>query len=127
MKKLTSVLLVSALSAGCSILFMEKPPPGDSPVARGYCTRSIIAPVADVVYGVVSPLGVLAMVADDSDGLSSEDSGGVVAAAAWAAAGSYSAVRGFGWSGECKRRNALSEQAIADYLRKVADRMEREP
>ena len=127
MRRLASVLLVAALSAGRSVLFMKKPPPGDGPIPRGHCTRSIIAPVADVVYGVVFPLGLVVLVADDSDGLNSEDAGSVAVAAAWGAAGSYSAVRGFGWSRGCKRRNALSEQAIADYLRTVANRVGREP
>ena len=127
MKRIASVFLVSTLSTGCSVLFMEKPPPGDGPVPRGDCTRSVVAPVADIVYGVVSPLGLLELAADDSDGRSSRDTGAVLVTAAWAAAGLYSTVQGFGWSGECKRRNALSEQAIADYLRTVADRMEREP
>ncbi|WP_419948349.1 hypothetical protein [Candidatus Palauibacter sp.] len=117
MRRVLVAAMMPLAMSGCSLVLVNKPPPGDGPVSRGDCTRSIVAPVADVVYGVVFPLGFLAMAADDADGIASDDLPGVAVLAVWAAGGTYSAVRGFGWTSDCKRRNALSEEALADYLR----------
>lgn len=117
-----ALFAIFLMSSGCSYLFMEKPPPGTDPVPRGYCTRSILAPAADV-YGAVGWLGMIALLAEDTDGITSENAPGVVVASALGAGATYSAIRGFGWSRECKRRNALSEQAILDHLRMVSDRI----
>jgi hypothetical protein len=120
MSRFAPVVLVLALaSSGCSLLFMEKPPPGNGPVPRGNCTRSIVAPVLDVVDGL-GPL-VWTLGAAETDGLDDDTVAGVrVVAAASLALHTYSAIRGFGWSSECKERNALSEQAMADYLRTIS-------
>jgi len=53
----------------------------------------------------------------------STDSGAEMVAGATmlgAAGWGYSAYKGFGWTSECRRREALSEQAIADHLRTLA-------
>ncbi len=112
------------MSSGCSYLFMEKPSPGTDPVPRGYCTRSILAPAADV-YGAVGSLGFVALATED-EGITSEEIPAAVIFSALSAGATYSAIRGFGWSRECKRRNALSEQAILDHLRMASDRIAEE-
>lgn len=113
------VVVASVVLSGCSLLFMEKPPAGDSPVARGDCTRSTVAPVLDVLGGLGSLAYAVGAVGDDS---TDEESAAIKrGGATLSVLYTYSAVRGFGWSAGCKRRNALSEQAIADHLRKLAE------
>lgn len=117
-----AVLAVALLSSGCSMLFMTRPPKAPGPVAQGHCTRSPAAPIIDGVVGL-GHLGQAAGIwgesrasfdtdeAYDSYNLASAILGGVFA---------VSAVHGFVWSSECRRRTALSEQAIRDHLRVLA-------
>lgn len=122
----TLALGLAVLSTGCSVLFMEKPPTGDGPVARGNCTRSLVAPVIDGLVG----LAYLGQAASsdlqiwESSGLSADEDINAyrLTSLVLAAGMSYSAIKGFGYSSSCKRRNALSEQAVLDHLRNLAVR-----
>ncbi len=119
-----AVLAGSLMSSGCSMLFMTRPPKAPGPVALGHCTRSPAAPIIDGVVGL-GHLGQAAGIwgesrasfetdeAHDTYRLASGILGGVFA---------VSAVHGFMWSSECRRRTALSEQAIRDHLRAVSGR-----
>lgn len=121
---LPMVLAISLLSSGCSMLFMTRPPRAPAPVGRGDCTRSVAAPVID---GVIS-LGHLGQAAgtwgesrasfDTDEAYDRNRIGSAIIAGAFA----VSAVHGFKWSGECRRRAALSEQAIRDHIRAVSGR-----
>jgi len=104
------------------MLFMTRPPRAPGPVAQGDCTRSVAAPVLD---GVVS-LGHLGQAAgiwgesrasfDTDEAYDRNRIGSAIIAGAFA----VSAVHGFKWSSECRRRTAFSEQAIRDHLRAVS-------
>jgi len=104
------------------MLFMTRPPRAPGPVAQGDCTRSVAAPVLD---GVIS-LGHLGQAAgiwgetrasfDTDEAYDRNRIGSAIIAGAFA----VSAVHGFKWSSECRRRNTLSEQAIRDHLRAVS-------
>lgn len=117
-----AVLAIALLSSGCSMLFMTRPPKAPGPVTRGDCTRIVAAPVID---GVVS-LGHLGQAAgiwgesresfDTDEAYDRNRFGSAIIAGAFA----VSAVHGFKWSSECRRRTALSEQAIRDHLRAVS-------
>ncbi len=106
------------------MLFMTRPPKADGPVARGDCTRIVAAPILD---GVVS-LGHLGQAAgiwgDSRESFDTDEAydrnriGSAIIAGAFA----VSAVHGFKWSSECRRRSTLSEQAIRDHLRAVSGR-----
>ncbi|MYA32830.1 MAG: hypothetical protein F4164_06955 [Gemmatimonadales bacterium] len=101
---------------------MTRPPRALGSVAQGDCTRSVAAPVID---GVVS-LGHLGQAAgiwgesrasfDTDEDYDRNRIGSAIIAGAFA----VSAVHGFKWSSECRRRAALSEQAIRDHLRAVS-------
>lgn len=117
MRLATMALTVVTLS-GCSLALVREPPSGDGPVPRGSCTRSIIAPALDGWMGVMSGAFGFVIMFDEtssSDYVSEE----AVALGLMGAGGllGYSAVRGFGSTSECRRRNTLSEEALADYLR----------
>ncbi|WP_420634284.1 hypothetical protein [Candidatus Palauibacter sp.] len=121
---LAAVLVISLLSSACSMLFMRRPPRGDGPVARGDCTRSLAAPVIDGVVGL-GHLGQAAGIWGESrDAFDTEEAydrhriGSAIIAGAFA----VSAIHGFGWSGECRHRTTLSEQAVRDHLRVLAAR-----
>lgn len=43
------VLFAAGSLSGCSLLFVNGPPPGDGPLAPGYCTTSRAAPTLDAV------------------------------------------------------------------------------
>jgi len=104
------------------MLFMTRPPEAPGPVAQGHCTRSVAAPILD---GVVS-LGHLGQAAgiwgETRDAFDTDEAydrnriGSAIIAGAFA----VSAVHGFKWSSECRRRTTLSEQAIRDHLRMLA-------
>ncbi len=114
---LGSVLLLS----GCSVLFLNEPPPGGGPLTRGSCTTSRVAPSLDgslaAAYGFLLPLR-YALGEDDGDGFSLfELSASLLAGAALG----YSAHQGFKWTSECRARQLMTEEALADHLRKLAD------
>lgn len=99
------------VTSGCSVALMNKPPAGEAPIGRGDCTRSVAAPVIDAAVALGLLTGAQA---------SSLDTEGEIVRGAVIAGTAYSAVRGFLWSRECKRRNALSEQAIRSGLHRRA-------
>ena len=110
------VLGSAVLMSGCSALFMSRPPLGDGPLPEGTCATSAALPVLDVAMSAVTVVGAVAN-SDEGDSWDEANlAGGALAAAAWA----YSAYKGFNWTAECRRRQALSEQAIADHLRTLA-------
>lgn len=120
-RPLPAVVVIALLSSGCSMLFMTRPPKVPGPVARGDCTRGVAAPVID---GVIS-LGHLGQAAgiwgesradfDTDEAYDRNRIGSAIIAGAFA----VSAAHGFKWSSECRRRTALSEQAIRDHLRGI--------
>ncbi len=104
------------------MLFMTRPPKAPGPVARADCTRSLVAPIVDGGVGL-GHLGQAAGIWGESRASFDTDEdydrnriGSAIIAGAFA----VSAVHGFMWSGECRRRTALSEQAIRDHLRALA-------
>jgi len=104
--------------SGCSALFMSRPPLGDGPLPSGTCSTLPVAPVLDVAMGAL--WGVVT-VAGATTNEEVENRGAVVATAGLMTAGwGYSAAKGFGWTSECRLRQALSEQAISDHLRVLA-------
>ncbi|WP_423929634.1 hypothetical protein [Candidatus Palauibacter sp.] len=120
MKRALMVLGSAVLLSGCSVIFLNKPPPGDGPLPTGSCTMSKAAPIFDVIGSANYALPAILSDADLEDiGLPS----GTAARAFWAAGAAglaYSAVTGFKSTSECRRRQLMSEQAIADHLRTLA-------
>ncbi|WP_419164356.1 hypothetical protein [Candidatus Palauibacter sp.] len=121
---LTVILVIAPLVSACSMLFMRRPPGAEGPVARGDCTRSVAAPVIDGLVGF-GHLGQAAGIWGDSrDAFDTEEAydehriGSAIIAGAFAVSG----IHGFEWSGECRRRTTLSEQAVRDHLRVLAAR-----
>lgn len=114
---LTCLVLGSVvLTSGCA-LALTRPPPGNGPLPEGTCSTSVVLPALDSGMGVlfgITTVGVL-VAGEDEDYVSNELAGAVfgLAAAAWG----YSAYKGFEWTSECRLRQALSEQAIADHPR----------
>lgn len=123
-RAVSALVLVSVASSGCSLLFMDKPPVADGPLALGDCTRSVVAPGVDGGFALYN-LSQAAHPDLRAWGDSNETTYRVGAALAAAVAG-YSAIRGVGWSNTCKQGTTLSEQAITDHLRAVGDRMAKE-
>lgn len=116
-----AILVLVPLTTGCSMLFMRRPPKAEGPVAVDDCTRSLAAPVLDVGFGVIS----LARATEVWDARGEFDTDEAyddyrVASAVNAAALAASAIHGFKWSAECRRRATLSEQAMRDHLRTLA-------
>ena len=114
----TCLVLASAfLVSGCSALLMSRPPLGDGPLPEGTCSESVVAPVLDVAMGVLTVVTAVDRANDDEEEDFTNMAFGILAGGGgWA----YSAYKGFGWTSECRRRQALSEQAIADHLRTLA-------
>ena len=124
-----SVLAGALLWSGCSMLFMRRPPKGEGPVAVGDCTRSLAAPVIDSVVGLVY-VGVAAGIWGDSrDAFDSDEDYDDYRFYTGLASVPYavSAVHGFRWSEDCRSRNTLSEQAIRDHLRVLAEQQRSDP
>lgn len=96
---------------------MSRPPLGDGPLPEGTCAESVLAPVLDAAMSALMVVSAVGAASDDT-----EDYEDVVYAimAIPAGAWGYSAYRGFTWTSECRPRQALSEQAIADHLRTLA-------
>lgn len=113
-----AVLALSVFSNGCSMLFMDKPPPGNGLVPRGDCTRSLVAPMLDGTFIMSAPF--MAWNATEEDGFSAYRTELRAASVLVAGLTGYSALRGIGWSRECKRRNALGEQLMRDRLQAKA-------
>ena len=116
---LGSVLFLS----GCSMALVDKPPLGDGPLPRGTCSTSTVAPTLDAAAAIPWGLASVVSLAAASSG----DTGTEFVTPAMVAVPSlliggaltYSAVRGFKWTSECRERQSMSEQAMADYLRNV--------
>ncbi|WP_419160994.1 hypothetical protein [Candidatus Palauibacter sp.] len=119
---LAAVLVIAPLSSACSMFFMTRPPKAEGPVERGHCTRSAAAPIIDGVLALNAlalAAGVYGPSRDDFDSDETFDNyrwGSGIHAGGLA----VSAVHGFKWSGECRRRTTQSEQAIRDHLRVLA-------
>ena len=118
-----AVLAGALLWSGCSMLFMRRPPKGEGPVALGDCTRSLAAPVIDGVLGVGHGGVAAGIWGDGRDAFHSDDEydGYRIATTILSGAFAASAIHGFVWSEECRSRNTLSEQAIRDHLRVLAE------
>ena len=145
----TCLTLGSALlMSGCSVLLVSRPPPGDGPLPEGTCSTSAAAPVLDASMGALWGLAIVGLMTEGLDldldlvqfsevdhaarvparrtsvgSLSSAtaDDVGIIGLLAFPMAGfGYSAYKGFNWASECRRRQALSEEAIADHLRALA-------
>lgn len=114
----TCLVLGSAvLMSGCSALFMSRPPLGDGPLPEGTCATSALAPVLDAAMSALMVSGMIGIATDDDD---EYDDVALVISALPTAAWGVSAYKGFRWTSECRRRETLSEQAIADHLRTLA-------
>lgn len=118
-----AVLAGALLWSGCSMLFMRRPPKGEGPVALGDCTRSLAAPTIDGVLGVGHAGTAAGIWGDGRDAFDSDDAydGYRIASAILSGAFAASAIHGFVWSEDCRSRNTLSEQAIRDHLRVLAE------
>jgi len=122
MKKHHAVLLLlcALFSTGCSVIFVNKLPPGDGPLALGSCTMSKAAPHFDVIG--TANYGIPALLPDDDlDELGLPTGAG--ARVFWIAAASglaWSAASGFKATSECRRRQLMSEQALLDHVRVLA-------
>ena len=113
----TCLVLASAvLTSGCSALFMSRPPLGDGPLPEGTCATSAFAPVLDAAMSALMIRTMVAIATDDDK----DDDAALVVGGLPTAAWGVSAYKGFSWTSECRRREALSEQAIADHLRTLA-------
>ncbi|MCZ0935450.1 MAG: hypothetical protein OXJ54_09735 [Gemmatimonadetes bacterium] len=112
------VLASAVLMSGCSALFMSRPPLGDGPLPEGTCATSALAPVLDAAMSAFMVSGMVAIATDEVEN-DLEEVGFVILGLPTAAWG-YSAYKGFNWTSECRRREALSEEAIADHLRALA-------
>jgi len=121
MQRVIAALALVILLSGCSLVLLDKPPPGDGPLPDGSCTTSKAAPLLDVA-GV--PLGLLAALASQIQLFEEVDPAervaGAVGGVAMAGVSGYSAVSGFKSTSACRRRQSMSEQAIADHLRILA-------
>ena len=116
---LGSVLFLS----GCAMALVDKPPLGDGPLSRGTCSTSAVAPTLDaaaaIPFGLASVGGLAAVLSDEPElGFFSPEIGTAIILL-MGGAFTYSAVRGFKWTSECRERQSMSEQAMADYLRNV--------
>ena len=105
--------------SGCSVLLMNGPPPGDGPLPEGTCSTSVVAPALDAAWSALWVFGLVATTSDDNQN-DYVDEVYAVAFGLPAAGWGYSAYKGFTWTSECRRRQALSEEAIADHLRALA-------
>ena len=116
---LGSVLFLS----GCSMALVDKPPLGDGPLPRGTCSTSTVAPTLDaagaIPWGLVSVVGLARVLSDEPETGFVTNEMGTVMSLLIGGAFTYSAVRGFKWTSECRERQSMSEQAMADYLRNV--------
>ncbi|MCY3599683.1 MAG: hypothetical protein OXN85_06905 [Gemmatimonadetes bacterium] len=112
------VLASAVLMSGCSALFMSRPPLGDGPLPEGTCATSALAPVLDAAMSAYMVWGMVSVATDDEE----RDSDGAVLVVLSLPAGAwgFSAYKGFRWTSECRRRQTLSEEAIADHLRALA-------
>ena len=57
MKRFALVFLVTALSSGCSLIFVDGPPkvrPGAPVPATADCTTSSTMPIVDIIFGIAS-------------------------------------------------------------------------
>ncbi len=120
MGRICGVVGAVLLLSGCSFVFVNGPPPGDGPLPRGTCTTSTAAPTLDAAGAALwGLLGGVAVFGDESDSDFVTNEAVAVVSLLIAGAYTYPAVRGFRATSECRERQSMSEQAIADYLRSV--------
>lgn len=123
MKRIRIVLgltFLSFLFNGCSLLFVNPPPAGDGPLPEGTCSTGSLIPVVDLSLSAVWGITGIDVYANQGHLFNPDED--AILGAALIVAGTiqgYSAVRGFGWTTNCRKRQAMSEEAIADYLRTV--------
>ena len=115
---LGSVLLLS----GCSTLFVSKPPLGDGPLPTGTCTTSAFAPFLDGTLAALYGVSALRLSLTDFEDEDLQDARpyGIGASVVLGGIFGLSSYRGFKWTGECRARQSMSEEAIADYLRTLS-------
>lgn len=106
---------------GCSLLFVGTPPAGDGPLPKGSCQTSVVFPALDVAMTGVNAALAVSLFGEQDIGTSylTYDAAGALWLIPTAAVG-LSAYQGFKRTSECRRRQALSEQAIADHVRTLA-------
>lgn len=124
---IVAVLAGALLWSGCSMLFMRRPPKGEGPVSLGDCTRSLAAPIIDGVAGLAH-VGLAAGIwGPGRDAFDSDETydGYRIGSAITSGTLALSAIQGFRWSKECRSRTTLSEQAIRDHLRVLAQEQQR--
>ena len=115
---LGSVLLLS----GCSTLFVSKPPLGDGPLPAGTCTTSAFTPFVDGTMAVLFGVSALDIALTDFEDEDAQDARPYAVGASLVLGGALglSSYRGFRWTSECRARQSMSEEAIADYLRTLS-------
>jgi hypothetical protein len=106
MRALVPTLLL-ALLPGCSLLFVEGPPPGHQRLRYFDCTSSRLAPIVDTVFSAVYGLGGVVQAADMADA----DVGGDVVPAVLVPLGlaalfGVSAAHGYATTSECEDAKA---------------------
>ncbi len=119
MARLLLLILVASSVNGCSLTLLKKPRLADGPAARD-CTTSRVAPALDAAAAGLVVVGLARGLTHEPEGFDLElisDAAAVAMLTPPALLSAYSAARGFGWTSECRRRQALSEEAIAAYLR----------
>ncbi len=118
MRRACVVIGSAFLLSGCSVFFLNRPPPGDGPLPTDSCTTSRAAPILDAV-GAAAYTTLVFLPDEDRENLGFRKTGilnRLVAASSALGMASF-AVTGFKSTSECRRRQLMSEQAIADHLR----------
>jgi len=118
--KMAMLLAVSlvATTSGCSLLFVNGPPPEGISAARG-CTTSNVAPVLDMGAAALWGIATVAGEVVDGDETATRATAGVITAIY-----GTSGIVGFGKTSRCREaiRELASERAIRDHLRNLAER-----
>ena len=112
-------VLGAVASSGCSLILVDKPPIGDGPIPSGLCTSSPVIPILDLGAATFSTTLAVMALAENSPDSEDEELFAILAGATGATMG-YTAAKGFSWSNECRRRQAMSEAALTSHLRAVS-------
>lgn len=112
LKRLPPMVVVAALSSGCSLLWVDGPPkvrPGGDIPHTAHCTTSSTMPVVDIIFGVTSVI----MIAETLDG-ADEFTSGHVAMFAWPVGLFGSSIQGFRRMRACRDFLATPVRARPD-------------
>lgn len=121
MRRGTLLLLSALLFSGCSAFFVTNPPPGDGPLPEGSCTYSYLIPAVDLAMAGLWTGAALAV-------KDSEDDGALPVFLAAALVQAMAATEsGFPPISECRRRQSMSEEAVARQLRATGLGLVRSP